>query len=636
MTDTRQYDLLNRLTVISSLPAGAEQLPVGFVYQYNDANQRTRATLQDGSYWVYEYDTLGQVISAKRYWMDGSPVPGQQFDYGFDDIGNRSSTKAGGNAAGAGLRSATYSANNLNQYTSRTVPGAFDVSGVANANETVTVNGSAADYRRGEYFQELVNVDNSSGLVWSTVSVTTSGGGSTSGKVFVPRTPENYVYDFDGNLTSDGRWTYVWDAENRLIQMTPMAGIPDADARRLNFGYDHQGRRIWKRVDYKVGGNWTTYYERKFLYDGWNLIAELFTNDGVVKKFLWGLDLSGTEQGAGGVGGLLKEWDFYTWKDYFAGYDGNGNVALLTAGTDGTVAARYEYGPFGEPIRSSGSSTIAASTGAGNPFRFSTKYTDAESDLLNYGHRYYNPSIGRWLSRDPIGERGGANLAGFVRNCPVSTIDSLGLRVANYDYAVAHEAPLGTFRLLSEQIKWGVQDDIQDGFHLWYRRSGDRAHPCPCGSTSMKGGSVILIQAISGPHSSGDLFLPSKPPHIDASANAQFRHWNTKGGIVPPAMNSPSGTGPLEIRDAPHVGTAPDHKGTWELEVCAICRWKDGETIHDRNLGCVRFQFIRDGKGSEDLSVMGGILGREVPAALPGSHWQQALERWQDEAGKDL
>ncbi len=92
MTETRQYDLLNRLTSIGSTPAGAEQLPVSFAYQYNDANQRIRATLQDGSYWVYEYDTLGQVVSGKRYWMDGSPVPGQQFDYGFDDIGNRTST----------------------------------------------------------------------------------------------------------------------------------------------------------------------------------------------------------------------------------------------------------------------------------------------------------------------------------------------------------------------------------------------------------------------------------------------------------------------------------------------------------------------------------------------------------------
>jgi hypothetical protein len=46
MTETRQYDLLNRLTSITSTPASAAELPVGFSYQYNQANQRVRATLR--------------------------------------------------------------------------------------------------------------------------------------------------------------------------------------------------------------------------------------------------------------------------------------------------------------------------------------------------------------------------------------------------------------------------------------------------------------------------------------------------------------------------------------------------------------------------------------------------------------
>ena len=55
----------------------------------NSANQRTRTTHADGSYWIYQYDTLGQVTSGKRFWPDGTPVAAQQFEYGFDDIGNR-------------------------------------------------------------------------------------------------------------------------------------------------------------------------------------------------------------------------------------------------------------------------------------------------------------------------------------------------------------------------------------------------------------------------------------------------------------------------------------------------------------------------------------------------------------------
>ena len=45
----------------------------------------------------------------------------------------------------------------------------------------------------------------------------------------------------------------------------------------------------------------------KFVYDGWNLMAELnATNNAVIRSFMWGLDLSGSPQGAGGVGGLLE------------------------------------------------------------------------------------------------------------------------------------------------------------------------------------------------------------------------------------------------------------------------------------------------------------------------------------------
>src|SRR5438094_5615809 len=155
MTTTKQYDYLNRLLSISSSPSSSSSLPISYAYAYNDANQRTRVGLTDGSFWIYQYDALGQVTSGKKYWADGTPVPGQQFEYGFDDIGNRTSTKAGGDQSGAGLRPAGYSANSLNQYSNRTVPSAFEVIGIANASSSVGVNSSAADYRRGEYFGEL-------------------------------------------------------------------------------------------------------------------------------------------------------------------------------------------------------------------------------------------------------------------------------------------------------------------------------------------------------------------------------------------------------------------------------------------------------------------------------------------------
>ncbi|WCJ60440.1 hypothetical protein NXS98_04725 [Fontisphaera persica] len=62
-----------------------------------------------------------------------------------------------------------------------------------------------------------------------------------------------------------------------------------------------------------------------------------------------------------------------------------------------------------------------------NPFRFSTKHCDDETGLYYYGHRYYHPHTGRWLSRDPIGEGGGLNLYGLVNNQPVHFVDPHGL-----------------------------------------------------------------------------------------------------------------------------------------------------------------------------------------------------------------
>src|SRR5574344_728805 len=146
-------------------------------------------------------------------------------------------------------------------------------------------------------------------------------------------------------------------------------------------------------------------------------------NKSLVRSYTWGLDASGSMQGAGGVGGLLMV-NAGTNGVHFPAYDLNGNVMGLVNATNGIISAKYEYGPFGEVFCSVGDMAKV------NPFQFLTKYTDPETDLLYYGYRYYSPALGRWLSRDPIEERGGLNLYGFVGNDPVNKWDVLGL----YDY----------------------------------------------------------------------------------------------------------------------------------------------------------------------------------------------------------
>lgn len=99
----------------------------------------------------------------------------------------------------------------------------------------------------------------------------------------------------------------------------------------------------------------------------------------------------------------------------------NGNVTEITDDL-GSLAAHYEYDPFGNTIDFSGAYCNA------NTFRFSTKYFDAETKLYYYGYRHYDPEVGRWLNRDPLQEIGGLNLYAFVKNNGINTLDYLGLK----------------------------------------------------------------------------------------------------------------------------------------------------------------------------------------------------------------
>ena len=264
-----------------------------------------------------------------------------------------------------------------------------------------------------------------------------------SGEAFVPPATETYTYDTDGNLATDGRWTYSWDGENRLVEMKRDTSVPTLSSRlRLRFEYDHLGRRIRKGFDTHNGTDWVEQTDTIFLYDGWNVMGELNANasNAKLRTYVWGLDLSGSLQGAGGVGGLLKVTDYVGGTTHhFVAYDGNGNVAALADGTTGALTARYEYGPFGEAIRTTGPGTTPMAEK--NPFRFSTKYTDDQSGFLYYGYRFYNPSTGRWLSRDLVNELGSKaltrkrgrlhrseerNLYAFVKNSPLALLDPSG------------------------------------------------------------------------------------------------------------------------------------------------------------------------------------------------------------------
>ncbi len=182
--------------------------------------------------------------------------------------------------------------------------------------------------------------------------------------------------------------------------MTSLSTAPAGSKLKLDFMYDYQGRRIQKIVSTNGISGYTPGYTNRFAYDGWNLIATLDSQSSLLQSFMWGSDLSGSMQGAGGVGGLLQFFQISNSQitNYFAAFDGNGNVAALVNTADGSVVAQYGYGPFGEVIRSSGA--------VGCPFGFSTKFQDETGRCFHYGYRFYNPYVGRWINEDPLVEIG--------------------------------------------------------------------------------------------------------------------------------------------------------------------------------------------------------------------------------------
>ncbi len=267
-----------------------------------------------------------------------------------------------------------------------------------------------------------------------------------------PADATQFTHDPNGNMLGEGLWQYTWDEENRLVAVTP-TGPAAASRPRLEYVYDGLGRRRLRRT-YSwdaQGATWSLQAETRFVWDSWVLLRETTVTPGngetLNRTYTCGLDLSGQLGGegmdpmstAGGIGGILA---FTSSSSALPApssalflYDGNGNAANLVDAASAATLATYEYGPFGNTLVASGPLAEV------NPIRFSSKYFEGaqphgsstqpsalspQPSLYYYGYRYYAPGLGRWTSRDPIGERGGVGLYVAVANGPTYGTDVLG------------------------------------------------------------------------------------------------------------------------------------------------------------------------------------------------------------------
>jgi RHS repeat-associated protein len=365
---TNQYDPLARLTGTFLLNSGGATLDYAS-YGYNLASQRTSFTSGPGNV-QYGYDKIGQLKVAT------STVNGENRGYAYD------------------------SAWNLNFRTNNGVLGTFVVD---------TKN-------------ELTNAPTPMGTM---------------------------LYDANGNLTSaNGHYLYSYDAENRLTMwIYTQLGLNSLTNGDLvsTFAYDGLGRlRI--RDEYilncpnpqspqppsgsagafpapPAGCNWDLTSETHYIYDGYRVIQERDSNNVPVVSYTRGTDLSGTLEGAGGIGGLLGRSSGYSggnWTSHaYYHADGNGNITYLVDGSQ-NLAASYRYDPFGNTVSSSG--TLANA----NVYRFSSKEIHANSGMYYFLYRFYDPNLQRWVNRDPVAEAGGINLYGFLGNSPIDYSDPFG------------------------------------------------------------------------------------------------------------------------------------------------------------------------------------------------------------------
>jgi len=154
------------------------------------------------------------------------------------------------------------------------------------------------------------------------------------------------AYDSNGNrttTTSPTSYSLSYDDENRLTSLS------SATSWRSDFLYDGLGR-LRKRTDFSwSGSSWTASGGAQYIYDGHRVIQERNTSGTPTVAYTRGTDLSGSLEGAGGIGGLLSRSSGYSsgnWSTHYYYYtDGNGNVTYLVDSSQ-ALAAKYRYDPF--------------------------------------------------------------------------------------------------------------------------------------------------------------------------------------------------------------------------------------------------------------------------------------------------
>ena len=216
----------------------------------------------------------------------------------------------------------------------------------------------------------------------------------------------NFTYDANGNLLSDGKYTYSWTKGSLLEKVT-------GDGLEAVYTYDASGIRTSK----KVNGITTEY-----LTAGGSVLSE--KKNGVWQHYLY--------DGSGQLMAIR-----YKGADYY--YVRNGLMTITgLVDANGASVVNYFYDSWGNMLNITGS--MAASLGKDNPYRFKGYYYDEETGMYYLKSRYYQPEICRFISADSYASTGqgilGHNVYCYCGNNPVNAMDPDGKLFKNIKNAM--------------------------------------------------------------------------------------------------------------------------------------------------------------------------------------------------------
>jgi RHS repeat-associated protein len=310
----------------------------------------------------------------------------------------------------------TFNLDALNQLTTLTRSGALTVVGTTTSGATnVIVNGSTAiRYVDNTFARTNVTLTDGTNTFTAIAQDSSARAETNTVTTYLPATA-SFAYDGNGNLITNGTRVFEYDDENQLIRIT------EPNSLKSEFTYDGKMRRRIRREYAWQLSNWRLANEVHYIYDGNLVIHERDPNNLPMLAYTRGNDVSGSLEGAGGVGGLLARSDQPSMSSQqptsFYHNDGNGNVTMIVNSLQLAVAT-YLYDPFGNTLSYGGARADA------NHYRFSSQHVHPALGLVNYGYRDYDPTIQRWLARDPLGDRASLVLAALRSSVPpVSTAD---------------------------------------------------------------------------------------------------------------------------------------------------------------------------------------------------------------------